>query len=108
MKNPGKPTENSLETSLVEARGGRPSRDEAERRRIMNAGVDHTLLDPHRILAAIAIDEEAPSSARVMAAKALLLAQAGLPQEPDHDPTGVPADALTRRTLALMKRGRPN
>lgn len=118
MKNPEKPPGNPVTTPpkpldepALDARGGRPSRDEAERRRLMAAGVDHTLVDPRRILAAIAIDDEAPPGARVQAAKALLLARAGLPPDADRDEgePDAPGDALTRRTLEILSgKGRPN
>jgi hypothetical protein len=53
-------------------RRGRPTREEAARRALAELGLDPRLLDPRRVLAAIAADTDAPASARVNAARALL------------------------------------
>ena len=92
---------------------GRPSREEAERRRILALGVDPTLVEPRRILAGIAIDDTAPATARVAACKLLIATGAGAPALPPaalvDDTDDEPSDELTRRALALMAaHGRPN
>jgi hypothetical protein len=53
-------------------RPGRPTRQEEVRRALAELGLDPALLDPRRVLAEIASDKNAPASARVAAAKALL------------------------------------
>jgi hypothetical protein len=53
-------------------RRGRPSRKEEVERALANIGVDPALVDPRRVLASIAGDVDAPASARVSAARALL------------------------------------
>ena len=53
-------------------RPGRPTREEEVRRALAELGLDPALLDPRRVLAEIASDKNAPASARVSAAKALL------------------------------------
>jgi hypothetical protein len=53
-------------------RRGRPTREEAARRALAELGLDPRLLDPRRVLAAIAADADAPATARVNAARALL------------------------------------
>lgn len=91
------------------ARGGRPTRGEALRRQIAAIGVDPALVDPKRVLAGIAVDEQAPATARVAAARALLAAQAGLPPPVFIDPDEVPEeDVVTRRALAVLTAGRVN
>ncbi|GJD64418.1 hypothetical protein [Methylobacterium frigidaeris] len=95
------------------SRGGRPSREEVERRRVLALGVDPTLVEPRRILAGIAIDEKAPATARVQALKLLIATGAGAPALPsptlvDDEAEDGPGDELTRRALALMAHGRPN
>ena len=54
------------------ARRGRPSRKEELQRALAGIGIDPALVDPRRVLASIAGDADAPASARVAAAKALL------------------------------------
>ena len=53
-------------------RRGRPSRKEELARALAEIGCDPALVDPRRVLASIAGDADAPASARVAAAKALL------------------------------------
>ena len=88
------------------AKGGRPSRAEALRRRIAAVGVDPALVDPLRILAGIAVDETAPHAARVSACKAMMTAYARLVPVaaplPTEDTKAPELDALTVRALALM------
>jgi hypothetical protein len=85
---------------------GRPSREEELRTLIQNVGVDPDLVDPKRVLAGVAVDATAPASARVSAAKALLVAGGKLPAGAagDDDPE---LDALSKRAIAIMSR-RPN
>lgn len=114
MKTPRKNHPKPKATSSDKARGGRPTREEAERRRILSAGVDPALVDPRRILAAIALDGATPATARVQACKVLIATSAGSPLVPGVPLADEPAedeatDELTRRALALMdQRGRPN
>ncbi|AWN43482.1 hypothetical protein [Methylobacterium durans] len=104
-----KKSKKPAEKPEAKARRGRPTRDEALRRAIRAAGVDSTLIDPKRILAGIAVDRDAPATARVAACKALMAANAGLPAVL-VDPGEVPEeDEMSRRALALMaQRGVPN
>ena len=53
-------------------RPGRPSKEEEVRRALAEIGVDPSLIDPRRVLAAICINKAMPPTARVAAAKALL------------------------------------
>jgi hypothetical protein len=63
-------------------RRGRPTKAEEVRRALAEIGVDPALVDPRRVLASIAGDADAPASARVSAAKALLAARdQGSPDE---------------------------
>jgi hypothetical protein len=102
-ESPSPETGKNRKPRVGKARGGRPNRSEALRRRIAEAGVDPALVDPRKLLAAIALDATAPATARVQACKALLAAQAGLPPPIEIDPDEVPEDdAVTRRALALM------
>ena len=88
------------------AKGGRPTRAEALRRRIEAVGVDPDLVDPLKILAGIAIDETASASARVAACR-VLIAHSGRfiavpPPQPEDDDEPKPRDVLTERALQLM------
>jgi hypothetical protein len=58
-------------------RPGRPTRQEELQQTLAELGIDPALIDPRRILASIASDADAPASARVSAARALLLEQRG-------------------------------
>jgi hypothetical protein len=60
--------------------------------------------DPRRVLAALANDPNAPATARVGAAKALLSAESRKPKADPFD--GVPDDKLARRTLEILARRR--
>lgn len=92
-------------SAAPQAKRGRPSRAEELRRLIENVGVDPNLVDPKRVLAAIAIDAEAPAGARVAAAKALLIVggkfPAGSGSGADDD---LELDALSRRAITIMSR----
>lgn len=68
-------------------------------------GLNPALVDPLRILSAIAEDGAAPAQARVAACKALLIAGVSSPAAAKPDTA---EEALNRRTLALMKRGTPS
>ena len=100
-KTPMKPTARS-----GQARGGRPTRAEALRRRIELIGVDPDMVDPLRVLAGIAIDETASAAARVAACR-VLIQHSGrfipVPSpQPDEEDEPKPRDVLTERALALM------
>lgn len=91
--------------------GGRPAKAEPA---IVLASVpepqppthaEPAIVDPLRILSSIAADEDAPAQARVAACKALLIAGVAGQGAPKPD---TPEEALNRRTLALMNRGRAN
>ena len=56
-------------------RPGRPTKEEEVRQALAEIGVDPALIDPRRILAAIAINKSMPPTARVAAEKALLSAR---------------------------------
>lgn len=91
------------------ARGGRPTRAEALRRRIEAVGVDPDLVDPLKVLAGIAIDESASAAARVSACR-VLIAHSGRflpipPPQQDQDDEPKPRDLLTERALQLMAGG---
>jgi len=94
------------------ARGGRPTKAEALRRRIEAVGVDPDQVDPRRVLAGIAIDPAASAAARVSACRTLLLHEARLaalvaaPVAADEDEPSMPVDAVTERALALLAAGR--
>ena len=100
-RTPSKPS-----TRSGKARGGRPTRAEALRRRIAVVGVDPDLVDPLRVLAGIAIDESASAAARVAACR-VLIANSGRfvpiqPPQQDEDDKPKPRDLLTERALQLM------
>lgn len=104
-------TSKNLKPRTGAARGGRPTKADALRRRIEAAGIDPSLVDPRRILSAIAIDEDAPHAARVTACRTLLAHEARLAAlvaapVADEDEAPMPVDAVTERALALMAAGR--
>jgi hypothetical protein len=76
---------------------GRPTREEEVRRALAQIGCDPALVDPRRILAAIAGDADAPAGARVAACKVLLGVK-------DQDPAEEPAAAsdVAARAIRLM------
>ncbi len=113
---------NPPRTPRAKPQGGRPRADEPQTpaptpiaapepapARLEPYGIDPALVDPRRILAAIALDGEAPATARVQACKALIATGAcaglipGVPL-PDDEPDDEATDELTRRALALMGR----
>jgi hypothetical protein len=79
-------------------RSGRPSKEEEVRRALAEVGCNPDLVDPLRVLASIAGDVDAPASARVSAAKALL-GQRG--QGPAED-SAVAGDAVSVRAQQLL------
>jgi hypothetical protein len=89
---------NPMKMAVKSRSRGRPTRAAASRRALEELGVDPTALDPLRILAAVAADESAPASSRVMAAKALLAAARGGDIE---QPT---TSRLSTRALELLSR----
>lgn len=93
------------------ARGGRPTKADTLRRRIEAAGIDPSLVDPRRVLSAIAIDKDAPHAARVTACRTLLAHEARLAAlvaapAAEEDEAPIPVDAVTERALQLMAAGR--
>jgi len=100
-KNPPKPP-----TRSGKAKGGRPTRAEALRRRIEAVQIDPDAIDPLQILAALAIDQTASASARVAACRTLIAYSGRLipltPREQDEDDEPKPRDLLTERALQLM------
>jgi hypothetical protein len=79
-------------------RRGRPTREEEVRRALAEVGCNPDLVDPLRVLASIAGDADAPASARVSAAKALLAVR---DQGPAED-SAVAGDAVTVRAQQLL------
>ena len=104
------PQSKTLANCSSKPRGGRPTKAQVARRRILETGVDPALVDPRRVLAGIAVDPAAPATARVAAARALLSATAGLPPPSEAEFEGStampPEDVLTQRALALLAGGR--
>jgi hypothetical protein len=76
---------------------GRPSREDELRRAMAEFGIDPELVDPRRVLASIAVDTNAPASARVAAARALLGGRAG-----DLEDAGDAAQ-INDRAIARMR-----
>lgn len=76
-------------------RPGRPTRDAELRRAMAEFGIDPTLIDPRRVLASIAVDTKAPASARVQAARALLVGE--------RDDSEVTGDAAQINTRAIAR-----
>ena len=66
------PRKRSLSTELPRRPARRPINKETARRLLAAVGVDPALIDPKRILAAIASDANAAPTARVRAAMALI------------------------------------
>jgi hypothetical protein len=86
-------------TEKSSRRRGRPSKQEELRRALAEIGVDPSLVDPRRILAAIAISRSMPPTARVAACKALL----GV-QDRDAAAEDVPTGDINARAAAMMHR----
>jgi len=88
------------------ARGGRPTKAEALRRRIEAVGMDPDQVDPLRILAGIAVDTSASAAARVSACRVLIANSGRLipipPPRAEDDDEQKPRDVLTERALQLM------
>jgi hypothetical protein len=80
---------------------GRPTRREASRRALSD--LDLSALDPVAILRTIAGDSSAPASARVAAAKALLIMD-GQREKPPEDLSG--GDAVSRQALRILQGGK--
>lgn len=107
MANSPKPkTPKNPSPRVGKAKGGRPTRAEALRKRALACGVDPATVDPLRVLAGLAIDASAPAAARVAACRVLLAHSSRLlslqpPQKIEADEV-IEDDALTVRALALM------
>jgi hypothetical protein len=86
-------------------RRGRPSRKEEVQRALTELGVDPSLINPRRVLAAIAGDTSAPAGARVAACKALLnLDPAAEDSTPGMRASG--GNAISQRALVLLDAAR--
>jgi hypothetical protein len=79
-------------------RPGRPTREAELRRAMAEFGIDPALIDPRRVLASIAVDTNAPASARVQAARALLVGE----RDQDSEVTG-DAARINDRAIARMR-----
>ncbi len=93
--------------SKPKAGPGRPTKAQELAKAIEAVGVDPTLVDPRRVLASIAVDENSPATARVAAAKALMLAGGGKPGAAGAGEDDA-VDEMTRRAVATLSGGRPN
>ena len=81
-------------------RPGRPSRDDEVRRALGEIGCDPASINPLRILASIAVDLEAPASARVAACKVLI----GAPDRDDGDEIDEAARLNARAAVIMLRR----
>lgn len=79
---------------------GRPTRRAASKAAL--AGIDLNAVDPKAVLRSIAADESAPASARVAAAKALLVLE-NKGEESEGQESG---DAVSRAALRILQGGR--
>jgi hypothetical protein len=79
--------------------GGRPSREETERKRLATIGIDPASIDVRRILASIAADTKAPAAVRLGAVRDLQgkadMPAAAAPPDDGHD-------ELSRRALTIL------
>jgi hypothetical protein len=89
-------------TKKPKRKAGRPTRREASKRAL--SGLDLSNLDPVAVLRTIAGDSSAPASARVAAAKALLLAGGQRENSPDENQSG--GDAVSRQALRILQGGK--
>jgi hypothetical protein len=87
-------------TKKAKRKVGRPTRREASQRAL--SGMDLSTLDPVEVLRAIAGDTSAPASARVAAAKALLMERERENQSEDQSA----GDAVSRRALRILHGGK--
>jgi hypothetical protein len=79
---------------------GRPTRRAASKTAL--AGVNLSAVDPVTVLRSIAADESAPASARVAAAKALLIVS----QREDQPEDQCGGDAVSRQALRILQGGK--
>ncbi len=84
---------------------GRPGRAQLLKEAIEAIGIDPDAVDPRRVLAAIAVDVSQPATARVAAARALIVANGGGSGDPGarRAPSEAGGDALSNRALEFMK-----
>ena len=82
-----------LNTEKPRRRRGRPTKQEELQQTLAEIGCDPLAVDPLRILAGIAADETTSSTARVAAAKALLVQR--------YKPASA-SDTVTERAIRLM------
>jgi hypothetical protein len=90
----------ALNPETPRRRRGRPSRKEEVQRALAEFGVDPALIDPCRILAAIAADADAPAGARVAACRTLL----GVKDQGPED--SAPDGDVAARAIRLMAAAR--
>jgi hypothetical protein len=97
---------------------GRPSRKDELKKAIEEASIDPAIVDPWRVLSAIAIDSKVAAMTRITACVALIEhpRRAAEPGKSDimsdskpgpaspADPT-IPDDEITQRALQIMKTG---
>lgn len=91
---------------------GRLTKEAELSKLIATVGVDPDSVDPRRVLAGISVDPQSPATARVAAAKALLILGGAAPTKAKPEPEKTPADdagadvvdITTRRALQIMKR----
>jgi len=99
-------------------KAGRPSRRDELRKAIEEAGVDVDMVDPHRLLAAIAIDSKVAPMTRIQACVALIehprraadpgkseIISDSKPATAAPADQGIPDDDITRRAFQIMKTG---
>ena len=85
-------------TEKPSRRRGRPSKQEELRQALAEIGVDPALIDPRKILAAIAINKSMPPTARVAACRALIAAR-----DPERsEASAVVGDAVSVRAQELL------
>ncbi len=78
-------------------RGGRPTRAQASAKALAALAVDPASIDPRSILASIAADVAAPSTARVAACRALIAGNDGEDSKPE--------DSVTALALRILRKG---
>lgn len=102
----------TVKSSKPTKKRGRPSREEELSKLVATVGVDPDTVDPRRVLAGISVDPQAPATARVAAARALLVLGSAIPTKAKSEPEKKPVedsgadvvDITTRRALQIMKR----
>jgi hypothetical protein len=92
-------------------KAGRPSKKDELRRAIDEISIDPDMVDPHRILAAIAVDPKVSPATKIQACIALI-DHPRKTAEPAPSVTSaastdlaIPDDEITQRALQIMKTG---